>query len=80
MSYATGLLNIPQWNFDGSSTNQSISAKIRLNPQAVFKDPFRKTNGLLVMCDCYTPDNNPAKNNYRLDAEEIGRASCRERV
>ncbi|KAM7267359.1 hypothetical protein ACFE04_009525 [Oxalis oulophora] len=41
------------------------------NPQAIFKDPFRRGNNILVMCDAYTPKVEPVATNYRCAAAKI---------
>src|SRR5215510_7313385 len=48
------LAELPNWGFDGSSTQQAEgkSSDIVLKPVAVFPDSTRK-NGVLVMCECY---------------------------
>ncbi|RWR90486.1 glutamine synthetase nodule isozyme-like protein isoform X2 [Cinnamomum micranthum f. kanehirae] len=45
---------LPKWNYDGSSTDQAPrdDSKVILYPQAVFRDPFRRGNNILVMCEC----------------------------
>jgi glutamine synthetase len=66
------LPSIPQWNFDGSSTNQASSdgpTEILLKPCAICPDPFRR--GLLVLCDCYLSDEMPHSTNTRFKAAEI---------
>jgi glutamine synthetase len=35
---------------------------------AIFPDPFRGGNDVLVLCDCYTPDDKPIKTNTRKPA------------
>lgn len=70
------LNNIPQWNFDGSSTGQAQtnSSDIILKPQALFKNPLRKLKNkytYLVLCDCYDVQNNPIPSNNRYTANEI---------
>ena len=42
-----------------------------LKPQAVYPDPFRGGNNILVMCDCYKPDMTPIKNNTRKRCAEL---------
>lgn len=61
------------WNFDGSSTEQATGedSEVLIKPQALFKDPFRKENHKIVMCDTYSPNNEPLKNNYRIWAEKV---------
>ena len=57
--------DIPEWNYDGSSTEQAStsSSEIILKPCAIFNCPFRKGNNKLVMCSSYNLDGTPAKNN-----------------
>tara|TARA_Y100001958_G_C21246219_1_gene576498 strand:- start:3762 stop:4796 length:1035 start_codon:yes stop_codon:yes gene_type:complete len=51
-------LNIPDWNYDGSSTGQAPgdASEVILKPVAVFKDPFRGGNHKLVLCHGVKPD------------------------
>jgi len=65
--------DLPIWNFDGSSTGQApgTDSEVMLKPQAIFKDPFRGGDNILVMCDCYTPQGQPIPSNTRADAEKI---------
>ena len=65
---------IPEWNYDGSSTNQSSDkdSKTFLKPQAVFIDPFRqKGNNWLVLCDTYNSKGEPLKSNTRHLAKSL---------
>ncbi|URE24094.1 hypothetical protein MUK42_15831 [Musa troglodytarum] len=64
---------LPKWNYDGSSTGQAPGedSEVILYPQAIFKDPFRKGNNILVMCDCYTPQGEPIPTNKRHNAAKI---------
>jgi len=47
----------PVWNFDGSSTGQAPgdNSEVYLQPVAIFKDPFRGGNHVLVLCECVLP-------------------------
>jgi glutamine synthetase len=68
------LHNIPEWNYDGSSTEQAIGkhSEIILKPKASFKDPFRPDgNNLLVLCDTYDPLGEPLPSNTRYNANKI---------
>lgn len=49
--------NIPEWNFDGSSTRQGNieQSEVVLKPVRVYDNPFYP-NGYLVMCDTYIYD------------------------
>src|SRR3954471_4211275 len=51
------LADLPNWGFDGSSTQQAEgkSSDCVLKPVAVFPDTTRK-NGVLVMCEVMMPD------------------------
>ena len=61
------LEDIPQWNYDGSSTDQASGedSEVILNPVSVYTDPFRGFPNLLVMCDTYHPDSSPTSTNNR---------------
>lgn len=69
-----GLEDFPYWNYDGSSTDQADgnTSEIFIHPKRVFNCPFRK-RGKIILCDTYTPDLVPAKNNHRYFAEKIFR-------
>jgi glutamine synthetase len=62
------LIDIPDWNYDGSSTNQAtgVKSEIIIKPKAIFG-----TNHMYVICDTYTPDDEPLFNNYRYIANNI---------
>ncbi|KAH7842796.1 hypothetical protein Vadar_009373 [Vaccinium darrowii] len=64
---------LPKWNYDGSSTGQAPGedSEVILYPQAIFKDPFRGGNNILVICDTYTPAGEPIPTNKRYKAAEI---------
>ena len=65
-------VKIPDWNYDGSSTNQATgtNSEIIIKPRTLFKDPFRK-GGYMVICDTYTPEGEPVSNNTRHNANNI---------
>ena len=67
------LNNLPEWNYDGSSTNQASGhdSEVILKPRRVFPDPFRLGNHLLVLCDTWYPDGTRTKSNFRVLAEEV---------
>ncbi|KAK4372490.1 hypothetical protein RND71_007874 [Anisodus tanguticus] len=64
---------LPKWNYDGSSTGQAPGedSEVILYPQAIFKDPFRGGNNILVICDAYTPAGEPIPTNKRHKAAQI---------
>ena len=60
------LEELPQWGFDGSSTQQAdgSDSDCMLQPVAVYPDASR-TNGALVMCEVLLPDGTPHPTNAR---------------
>jgi glutamine synthetase len=67
------LEDLPHWNFDGSSTGQAPGedSEVIIEPVAVFPDPFRGGNHVLVMTACYTPQGVAIPTNTRTPAKEI---------
>jgi glutamine synthetase len=66
------LSDIPDWDYDGSSTKQADGAnsEVILKPCAIYKDPFRKDTenmcySYLVLCSTYRNDGTPLPNNFR---------------
>jgi glutamine synthetase len=59
---------LPQWNFDGSSTQQAegSSSEVVLNPVRVYPDPERE-NGFLVVAETLNPDGTPHETNTRAN-------------
>lgn len=55
-------LDLPEWNFDGSSTDQSegSNSDMFLIPVAIFRDPFRKDPNKLVLCEVLKYNRKPA--------------------
>jgi glutamine synthetase len=74
---------LPVWNFDGSSTGQAPGkdSEVYLRPVAIFPDPFRRGNNILVLCDCVLPDGKetPIPTNTR-DACAKAMALCEDSV
>lgn len=64
---------LPEWNFDGSSTAQAPGhdSDVMLRPKAIFADPLRLGDNILVMCETWMPNGKPNKFNYRHDAEVL---------
>jgi len=68
-----GLSDIPEWNYDGSSTEQASGSdsEVIIRPCAMFNDPFRGDPHKIVMCDTYTPHGKPLSNNHRIWANTL---------
>ena len=62
----------PEWNFDGSSTEQASGedSEVIIKPQAVFPCPFRKGPNKIILCDTYY-QGNPHSTNTRNWAQKI---------
>ncbi|OBT57076.1 glutamine synthetase [Pseudogymnoascus sp. 24MN13] len=67
------LADLPEWNFDGSSTGQAPGgdSDIYLRPVAIFPDPMRGDPNILVLCECWDPDGTPNKYNHRHEAAKL---------
>lgn len=63
----TKLSDIPDWGFDGSSTEQAEGkfSDCRLKPVFFIKDPLRGDPHLLVMCEVYEANGDPHSTNTR---------------
>jgi len=66
------LEQLPDWNYDGSSTGQAPGddSEVIIKPRAVFKDPFRGGDNILVLTDTYTPAGEPLPTNKRVAAAD----------
>jgi glutamine synthetase len=64
---------LPDWNYDGSSTDQAPGedSEVIIKPRAIYKDPFRGGDNILVLTDTYTPGGTPLPTNTRNPAVEI---------
>merc|ERR1740117_2009598 len=69
---------LPLWNYDGSSTGQAPGddSEVIIHPKAIYPDPFRGGDNILVLCDTYTPGGTPLPTNTRAAAAEafVGKA------
>jgi len=65
--------DLPEWNFDGSSTGQAPgdNSDVYLRPVAIFPDPFRGAPNILVITECWDPDGTPNKFNYRHECAKL---------
>lgn len=68
---------LPEWNFDGSSTGQAPgnNSDVFLRPVAMFADPFRQGDNILVMAECWMSDGKPNSYNFRHDAALVMKAN-----
>lgn len=66
---------LPVWNFDGSSTGQAPGkdSEVYLKPVAIYPDPFRRGDNIIVLCETCLPDGKltPIPSNTRNAAEKI---------
>jgi glutamine synthetase len=64
---------IPEWGFDGSSTEQAEGhySDCLLKPVYFVKDPIRGGDNILVMCEVYNPDGTPHPSNTRAKLREV---------
>jgi glutamine synthetase len=66
--------DLPVWNYDGSSTKQApgSDSEVYLIPVAIFKDPFRGGDNILVLCEAVEPVGlKPIPTNTRRAAKEL---------
>ena len=69
----------PEWNYDGSSTYQATTenSEIILKPVAMFRDPFRQGDNIMVLCSGYVwkaggfTELEPNNTNFRHFAEKV---------
>eukprot|EP00931_Biecheleriopsis_adriatica_P019325 TRINITY_DN131_c1_g1_i1.p1 TRINITY_DN131_c1_g1~~TRINITY_DN131_c1_g1_i1.p1 ORF type:complete len:402 (-),score=82.81 TRINITY_DN131_c1_g1_i1:44-1249(-) len=62
------------WNYDGSSTGQAPGndSEVLLKPVAIYKDPFRRGDNVLVLCEAIHPVTRaPIATNTRSAAKAI---------
>ncbi|KAF2812450.1 glutamine synthetase [Mytilinidion resinicola] len=69
----SSLKDLPEWNFDGSSTGQAPgdNSDVYLRPVAYYPDPFRLGDNVLVMCETWMSDGKPNAYNFRHDAAVV---------
>lgn len=69
----SSVADLPEWNFDGSSTEQAPGedSDVYLRPVAIYPDPFRRGDNIIVLAECYNSDGTPNKSNYRHECEKV---------
>lgn len=69
----TKLSDLPEWGFDGSSTEQAEGkfSDCRLKPVFFLPDPLRGVPHLLVMCEVYEANGDPHPTNTRAKLREL---------
>ena len=73
-SKAKSVADLPDWNFDGSSTDQAPGddSEVIIKPVASWPDPFRPGNGnILVLCETFDPSGTPIPTNKRNAAAKV---------
>eukprot|EP00210_Caulerpa_lentillifera_P001456 g1397.t1 len=65
--------DLPVWNFDGSSTGQAPGhdSEVYLKPAAMFRDPFRGGDNILVLCEAYEPPSVDSEGNSDRTMKKI---------
>jgi glutamine synthetase len=71
----TKLSDLPEWGFDGSSTEQAEGkfSDCRLKPVFFIPDPLRGAPHLLVMCEVYEANGDPHSSNTRAPLRELAK-------
>lgn len=69
----TSLNDLPEWGFDGSSTEQAEgrSSDCLLKPVMIKPDPLRAEGDVLVMCEVMSPDGSPHPSNARAQLRSV---------
>lgn len=64
---------LPIWNFDGSSTGQSVGhdSDIYIKPVAIYRDPMVPGENCLVMCETQDKDGKPHPTNHRSSCAKV---------
>ncbi|XP_031133331.1 glutamine synthetase-like [Sander lucioperca] len=65
--------DVPEWNFDGSSTYQAegSNSDMYLIPVRMFKDPFTLDPNKLVLCEVLKYNRLPAETNHRASCNKV---------
>jgi len=65
--------DLPDWGFDGSSTNQAEGhfSDCMLKPVSFYRDPIRGGENILVMCEVFNADGSVHISNKRAKLREV---------
>lgn len=65
--------DLPNWSFDGSSTNQAAGhdSDLTLMPVCMVNDPIAGTGNYLALCEVLNPDGTPHPTNKRAKLAEL---------
>ncbi|KAM6975465.1 glutamine synthetase-like isoform 2-T2 [Tautogolabrus adspersus] len=69
----TSIEDVPEWNFDGSSTYQAegSNSDMYLVPVCMFRDPFTLDPNKLVFCEVLKYNRLPAETNHRAACNKL---------
>lgn len=69
----SSVADLPEWNFDGSSTGQAPgnNSDVFLRPCAFYPCPFRRGDNIFVVSECWMPSNKPNVHNHRHAASKV---------
>ncbi len=72
-AHVTDPSNLPDESCDGSRTGQTVGgdSEVIIKPRAIFRDPFRVGDNILVMCDTYTSRGVPLQTNTRVGCAKV---------
>ncbi|XP_026489940.2 glutamine synthetase 1, mitochondrial-like [Vanessa tameamea] len=64
---------VPKWSFDGSSTGQAKTkdSDTILVPCSIYRDPFRKSPHVIVLCETFNGDGTPTVTNHRAHCASV---------
>jgi len=75
MSREAVLARMPEWSYDGSSTNQAdtFESDVILHPVRVYQNPLEVSEmaSFIVLCDTYYTDGTPHKTNSRHALQQL---------
>ena len=71
----SSISDLPEWGFDGSSTQQAEGhfSDCLLRPVSFMPDPLRGGSDILVMCEVFNSDGSVHKSNHRAKLRELAK-------